>query len=833
MHTTHHGKGITVRPTSENTKTPCTATGIFALLRGPLRTQGRSAPRSVTSALLASLTTLVCCAVALPTTAGAYTTIEGPPIFSSAPGLPDGRVYEQVSPTDKNGNSAGFAITNHATNLAGEQHYAIAAPDGNSVLFEGSGSMGESASALSKYFVASKNQEATGWSTRAVTPAPQQRDEELGGALYPQIEYLDPSADLSHVMFEPRHGRYATLDAHCGVHYIQYTNAEEGGYQLYLAGSDPFVPATWLERPEIEDPLENCASQGEAGVPAGGTPDFSTVYFTYPGTLLPEDASRASHTVPKNEPLAEDGVEAWGFYEDREGVLREAGVLPDGLPSEYGAVPAASGEGKAIFGNQVSSAQAPDGAPAGSRAFFVSPDPASCAGTGIGTNDCTADPPELYVRENGEKTLLVSQDTLLPTVGGLPASAPAGALPIPNLVAPEQRRGPYLSTFRNSYVFASPDGSQAFFQSASRLTASAPESGEPNTYDFDVDTGELTYLPDVAGQILTTDEHGSAFAFVRPEAGGTPAQLDLWSAGPTGGSVVPIAPLTGALSSLGQYVSEARLSADGSALAFQTGSPLSSAFNNGGFEQIYRYDIPTNTLGCVSCPPHGVTPSGNASMSSLRANEKLQQEDGNHYSSYGMVDGRGLSADGERIFFETPDPLVPQDVNTGTTVVRNIQGVVRPVVEGGDVYEWENGVVYLISSGKSTFDSIFLDSSENGDDVFFATTDGFVPGDTDGAYDVYDARVPHPGDNPPPAAVPCEGSVCQGPPNVPAPLAPPASATFSGLGNPSSEPTATPPPPKTTTRKTVKCARGKKLSRGKCLKVRSKKQAKKSNRGAE
>ena len=79
------------------------------------------------------------------------------------------------------------------------------------------------------------------------------------------------------------------------------------------------------------------------------------------------------------------------------------------------------------------------------------------------------------------------------------------------------------------------------------------------------------------------------------------------------------------------------------------------------------------------------------------------------------------------------------------------------VVQGKDVYEWENGVVYLISSGKSPLDSFFLDNSENGDDVFFATAQGLVPGDTDGAYDVYDARVPQPGDNPPSVAVPCKG----------------------------------------------------------------------------
>ncbi|MCL2770089.1 MAG: hypothetical protein FWD42_08290, partial [Solirubrobacterales bacterium] len=53
----------------------------------------------------------------------------------------------------------------------------------------------------------------------------------------------------------------------------------------------------------------------------------------------------------------------------------------------------------------------------------------------------------------------------------------------------------------------------------------------------------------------------------------------------------------------------------------------------------------------------------------------------------------------------------------------------------------------------------------------------------DGTADVYDARVPRPGDNPPPAALPCEGAVCQGPPSVPQLLGAPASETFSGLGN--------------------------------------------------
>jgi len=52
---------------------------------------------------------------------------------------------------------------------------------------------------------------------------------------------------------------------------------------------------------------------------------------------------------------------------------------------------------------------------------------------------------------------------------------------------------------------------------------------------------------------------------------------------------------------------------------------------------------------------------------------------------------------------------------------------------------------------------------------------------------------------------------------VPSPLTPPASATFSGLGNPTPEETTPPPPTKTTT-KTVKCKHGFVKKKNKCVK---------------
>ncbi len=190
--------------------------------------------------------------VVLPSMAGAYALIEGPPIFSSAPGLPDGRVYEQVSPVDKNGNSAGAnPLQQYDSGFGGNHHFALAAPDGNSVLFEATGPIGEASAGYNTYFVARRS--SGGWTTRAVTPRAQQASPEIGGIVDTLPEYLDPSPDLSHAVFYSHSGTFAV-----GM-------PEECDSQLYLSGSDPFAPAVWLDRPAIQNPVESCGAEGGEG----------------------------------------------------------------------------------------------------------------------------------------------------------------------------------------------------------------------------------------------------------------------------------------------------------------------------------------------------------------------------------------------------------------------------------------------------------------------------------------------------------------------------------------------------------------------------------------
>jgi hypothetical protein len=674
-------------------------------------------------ALLRSIAIVACLAAVSPAAAGAEATVGRPAKASSVTGLPDGRVYEEVSPADKYGNSV--------LTFLGEG-MGLARADGNAVMYIGDGALAEQSASGNDFAPFVSQRTATGWSTRSAQPLTAKGlkfPEENNGFIAAFPRFLLPSADLSHLAFmayqyvayAPPPDRYGMRD------------------NLYLIGPDSLAEdAVWVARPQTPEALAEALAEADLPVgyggaellPVGGSPDLSTLYFSYSGKLLAEDGAR---------------VEGPGFYEYRNGALGEAGVLPDGSTSPSGAVPASSGNP-----DQLDNVVSVDG----SRAFFLSVDPAAGA-------------QELYVRETAQdgsrRTVLVSRSQL---EGQTEKPAPHGPLSFAN-TAPGPNEFPtndrYGSTGSNSsYVYAAPDGSHAFFESSDRLTDDAPEDESVKAYDFNVGTGSLEYLPGVVGSPVAAARDGSSLIFENTST--SPFELDRWSAGPNGGVVSRIAklPAPGLLCAPVVCVGPARFSENGMVIVFETNSPV-AGFNDGGWGQIFRYDGVSNELDCLSCPPPDVEPPGDAHMSII--DRDMNQDKSLATREAGPGD-RGMSADGARVFFDSPAPLVPQDVNGK-----------------GDVYEWENGTVFLLSLGTSTEDSVFLDNSESGNDVFLSTASGIAQGDTDGGYDVYDARVPRPGDNPPPSAVPCQGDVCQGPPSVPQLLSPPASATFNGLGN--------------------------------------------------
>jgi hypothetical protein len=244
--------------------------------------------------------------------------------------------------------------------------------------------------------------------------------------------------------------------------------------------------------------------------------------------------------------------------------------------------------------------------------------------------------------------------------------------------------------------------------------------------------------------------------------------------------------------------------------------------------EVYLYEARTGTMLCASCDPRGVRPHGEeynqlASPRGLNdlgtwntrllvsgflpASIKLEQ------SSISPYESRALSDTG-RLFFNSVDRLVPQDSNGTEDVYEFEPPAVGTCSEATATFVPRNGgCVALISSGATQRESVFLDASENGDDVFFLTAAKLSPLDPDSAYDVYDARV-NGGDREPAKPVECQGDSCQGfvvPPND----ATPDSLTYSGPGN--LKPL---PPPLSSRAKPGKCPKGKKLERHACVKVR-------------
>lgn len=141
--------------------------------------------------------------------------------------------------------------------------------------------------------------------------------------------------------------------------------------------------------------------------------------------------------------------------------------------------------------------------------------------------------------------------------------------------------------------------------------------------------------------------------------------------------------------------------------------------------EIYRYST-DGSLACVSCTPTGVTATGPAGLGASGG------------GSYGPPqEGVPMSSDGSRIFFDSPDALVPGVITSPPIPI----GLFGGLTFADHVYEWENGHVYVLSDPRSTTGSFLGTTTPSGNDVFFTTEDQLVPKDTDGWDDIYDARV--------------------------------------------------------------------------------------------
>lgn len=234
--------------------------------------------------------------------------------------------------------------------------------------------------------------------------------------------------------------------------------------------------------------------------------------------------------------------------------------------------------------------------------------------------------------------------------------------------------------------------------------------------------------------------------------------------------------------------SDARTSPNGRFLVFTSTDRL-TAYDNAGQQEVYRYDQDADRLVCASCEPEG-----KAATAEGRLYFVSNQESAFHiFHALRNVTDEGL------VFFESLERLSKHDSN----------GV-------ADVYEYKEGLPYLLSKGTGVGESRLADASVSGDDVFILTEDQLSRWDTDRSYDVYDARVSGGLPEPPVGGSPCEGDSCQPMPTPPDDPTP-ASESFKGAGN------VNPPVAK----KPCKKAKGKKKQ---CRKHKKKRGAKRTGK---
>lgn len=719
----------------------------------------------------------------------------GDATFSTLPpaalGLPDGRGYELVSPLDSGNNE-------EVLPLYGEYSPIRAAADGSALAYlatppaEGgdghSGSPDPGASVETNFneFLARRSA-GGGWTAADIQPPG------LEEAIYGSV-----SSDLST-------GILASLDpVTAGVppapYSVLYSRAGDGSYR-------PLFTKT---------PSDRAASQFSAAY-AGISADSRHLLYSANDALLegtgPQAEALNTAVTQGFEAKAAEFEEAnkleeeekYGLasatrtvaeersphllYDSAGGGLSVVSVLPDGKIA-----------GSAVFGSE-----------GGALSHVISGDGSRIIWTSIEASVLAAEEravrkaKALYVRQNDTQA-----QSPLGTNGECTVAADACTVQIDASALPGTPKEKEENGGHGTFWTASADGSRVFFTDELPLTGDATaEAGKPDLYEYEFNSeagkpGTLTDLTvngtepaNVAGVVGASDDgsyvyFAAAGALARgaqpqgcsPESPTSTSKCNVYVVhnGETPKLVAAIAATDGeggrhtqnpiffttsTLENFGDWVPKtgfrtSRVTPDGHHLLFESVENL-TGFDSHETHEIYLYDLGSGVT-CVSCSRTGApTLGGGRNAINVQLPESLNET----YAS------RDLSSDGNRVFFDAAEALVPQDKN----------GLY-------DVYEWErdgsgscaheNGCLYLLSGGTSGDFSAFLDASESGDDVFLATRAQLVPQDQGEQFEVYDARVGAP-QQPTPQA--CTGTGCQGVPAAPPVFATPSSATFNGAGN--------------------------------------------------
>jgi hypothetical protein len=674
--------------------------------------------------------------------------------------LPDCRAYEQVSPVEKGGADAVTIqplFPAQASACVGEEACAVVYMNAASAF------AGAQGNEIPDAYLAKRN--LGGWQTLALTP-PTPQPPANGAA---KITYAF-SVDLSQAVLRVPL-QQLTEGAPVGV-YNLFLRRPDGSYSLVTTTAPPPPP-----RPGCGA----CFEEQDVPAFAGASSAYDHVIFEANDSLV--------------EGAPSEGVE--NLYETTAGLVHLVGVLPDGRVPPGGA--SAGGGLNVVQGHsgELDHAISADG----SHVLFQaaadggSPDPQQIGKT------------ELYDRIGGSSTVEIST----PARGAEPSRCETTA----GLCHPGSAR----------FWAASEDGSVVLFTSKAALTKASytgsekepGESSEPagnDLYRFDVGNGALTDLTPRTGSsedprgaevlgVVGASSDGSYVYFVAKGhlATGAPSKqpnLYVWHGTFEGPATLKfIATLAGPSEEEAENIeasragpafpyqsdvadwsprpteSQAYVTPGGTHLAFMsvnrlTGYDNEDAVTHEADHEVFEYSAETGQLVCASCDASGSPPRGSAFIGA-NLTERV---------STPFHQPRTLSDDGRRLFFSSPDPLVP-GLSGGTV----------------KVFERTDGGVAVISGMGAGSDDVFLDATASGNDVFFATREQLASSDTDELLDVYDARLDGGLPAPTPTAPACQGSSCQGPPSPSSPFPSPVSSLFAGPGDlPSPPPTPSPKP---------------------------------------
>ena len=703
--------------------------------------------------------------------------------------LPDGRVYELVSPAVP-GQDANIYVPEAGNgDLDGSGEHGIrsglpfqVSSDGEKVVYPGdpppTGGTGQSGDALGNEYLARRSP-GGGW-TQAVQGPVGNESAFSSDLSVGVLQRTPPGTDTG------APPEYGNLFSHA-------TAGDEGGeYHPFFTVAPRYSPGDFFGTVGFRGSREGLGYAG-ANTGTSAVPASSHLLFEANNALTSNAAGGSGEDPSSHFPFADEN----NLYDSVGGQPYLVNVLPDGkteADASFGSFPMEAEDHPADFSHVISAD--------GSRIFWTQLEPFE-ATISDGEKAIEERSKALYVREND-----TSSDA---------ATVQADASTLPGTEKEKEEKGG-----GGRFWTASADGSRVFFTDCRQLTEGStavssggcehyneaealvltgndlyeyevnPEAGKPGVLrDLTVDertakeTGDPlgadvqgvvgvsedgSYVYFAAGGVLADNENGEKEkATPRDcEAGnaGTGCNLYVRHEGVTtfiatlsladNSNVTPFDGVAGDGKS-GDWRADvgfrtAQVTPDGRSLLFVSNRSL-TGYNNGGpgvlsngnevpLDEVFLYEAGASELRCVSCNPTGEPPV------TTKFNTYSQPLGGffpvNQSATY---QPQVISDNGGRVFFDSGEPLVPQDTNGWL-----------------DVYEWERpaspseptnsctrsspsfserdgGCTYLLSGGTDPEDSYLLGVDASGENAFIVSRAQLLAQDRGDDDVVYDARV--------------------------------------------------------------------------------------------